>query len=54
MQLGHGLWLSEGTCVRYEAKKRAKVVFAIYPVAWRERQTKSVETVQDLGGEQNR
>jgi len=24
-------------------KKRTKVVFAIYPVAWRERQTKSVK-----------
>jgi hypothetical protein len=43
MPPGQGLWLSEGTCVRYEAKKRAKVVFAIYPVAWRERQTKSVK-----------
>jgi ethanolamine utilization protein EutQ (cupin superfamily) len=41
MQAGHGLWLPAGTWVTYEAKERAKVVFAIYPVDWRERQPKS-------------
>jgi ethanolamine utilization protein EutQ len=35
---GYGLWLPKGTWLVYEAKARAKVVFTIYPVDWRERQ----------------
>jgi len=41
MQPGYGLWLPKGTWLIYEAKDRAKVVFAIYPVDWRERQGRS-------------
>jgi ethanolamine utilization protein EutQ len=41
MQPGYGLWLPKGTWLVYEAKARAKAVFAIYPVDWRERQAKT-------------
>ncbi len=41
MRPGDGLWLPKGTWVTYEAKERAKVVFAIYPVDWRERHAKT-------------
>jgi ethanolamine utilization protein EutQ len=41
MRPGDGLWLPKGTWVTYIAKEPAKVVFAIYPVDWRERQTKT-------------
>ena len=40
MQPGYGLWLPKGTWLIYEAKERAKVVFSIYPVDWREQQAK--------------
>jgi len=41
MRPGDGLWLPKGTWLVYEAKEPAKVVFTIYPVDWRERQTKT-------------
>jgi ethanolamine utilization protein EutQ len=41
MQPGYGLWLPKGTWLVYEAKEPAKVVFTIYPVDWRERQSKT-------------
>jgi len=41
MRPGYGLWLPKGTWLVYEAKERAKVVFTIYPVDWRERQSQT-------------
>lgn len=41
MRPGYGLWLPKGTWLVYEAKERAKAVFTIYPVDWRERQART-------------
>jgi len=36
MQAGDGLWLPKGTELVYEADKKAKLVFTIYPINWRQ------------------
>lgn len=41
MHPGDGMWLPKGSEVIYEAQGRCRLVFAIYPINWRELQGKA-------------